>query len=316
MTTRIFFATDIHGSELCFKKFVAAARFYSTNVLILGGDITGKLMIPIAKAGPDSFNSQLRGQLYTLRGPVELRRYQERLQNLGLYYYIADQSELTSLQSDPERVAELFRSAMIERLGRWLSYAEHKLADQGVQCYIMPGNDDDYCIDRVLESGTVVQNPDGRVIRIDDTHDVFFCGLGNPSPFRTYRERTEDELAALLEQQVAHISDFQRSIFCIHVPPYASGLDLCPVLDKDLHYVKKAGQILMAPAGSVAVRQLIERYQPLLGLHGHIHESRGYSRIGRTLCVNPGSSYTDGILNGCLITLSTPDSVDFQLTAG
>src|SRR6266568_2674048 len=47
--TTIFFATDIHGSERCFIKFINAAKFYQADVLILGGDITGKAMVPIVR---------------------------------------------------------------------------------------------------------------------------------------------------------------------------------------------------------------------------------------------------------------------------
>jgi uncharacterized protein len=51
------------------------------------------------------------------------------------------------------------------------------------------------------------------------------------------------------------------------------------------------------------VRRAIERFQPLAALHGHIHESPGMNRIGRTLCVNPGSDYHTGRISGCLVTL-------------
>ena len=47
----IFFASDLHGSEVCFKKFVSAAKFYGADTLLLGGDISAKIVVPIVRAG-------------------------------------------------------------------------------------------------------------------------------------------------------------------------------------------------------------------------------------------------------------------------
>src|SRR5262249_47312497 len=145
---------------------------------------------------------------------------------------------------------------------------------------------------------------------------LFCCGLSNPTPFKTYREKSEAEIGSILRSLANDVKCPEMAIFCIHVPPYGSGLDECPAVDADLNYLKSGGQILMTQAGSTAVRQIIENCQPLLSLHGHIHESRGFNRIGKTLCINPGSSYTDGILFGCLIGFGSKGTIDFQLTAG
>ena len=56
--------------------------------------------------------------------------------------------------------------------------------------------------------------------------------------------------------------------------------------------------------------------QPLLGLHGHIHEATGVRRSGRTLAVNPGSDYSTGALNGALITLERDKVAAHQLVRG
>jgi len=64
----------------------------------------------------------------------------------------------------------------------------------------------------------------------------------------------------------------------------------------------------MEPVGSTAVRELIEEYQPPLSLHGHIHESRGKTRIGETIAINPGSVYSEGSLQGAVIDLA--DDID------
>jgi hypothetical protein len=72
----------------------------------------------------------------------------------------------------------------------------------------------------------------------------------------------------------------------------------------------------MISVGSKAVRAAIEKYQPLVGLHGHIHESRSAQKIGRTTCINPGSEYGEGILRGCLVTFAEGVIEGFQMTSG
>jgi len=106
-------------------------------------------------------------------------------------------------------------------------------------------------------------------------------------PSASARECSEEELAKRIEELVSGIENMETAIFNFHAPPYASGLDEAPELSKDLD-VKYAGKVLV-PVGSTAVKEAIEKYQPLLGLHGHIHESRAVTNIGRTLCVNPGA---------------------------
>jgi hypothetical protein len=51
------------------------------------------------------------------------------------------------------------------------------------------------------------------------------------------------------------------------------------------------------------VRAAVLKYQPMLSVHGHIHESKGVKKLGRTLAMNPGSSYTDGVLQGAILDL-------------
>ena len=89
----------------------------------------------------------------------------------------------------------------------------------------------------------------------------------------------------------------------IHVPPHDSGLDEAPLLDENLRPTISAGDVLRGPVGSTAVRRIIETYQPVLSVHGHIHESGGERRIGDTLCINPGSEANAGILRGYLIDI-------------
>ena len=106
-------------------------------------------------------------------------------------------------------------------------------------------------------------------------------------------------------------------MFNLHVPPIRTPLDMAPVVDENLHPVIQGGSVLMGPAGSQAVRNVIENYQPLLALHGHIHESRGLAKLGKTVCVNPGSAYGEGVLHGALFELDRRKGLKrYQLTSG
>jgi Icc-related predicted phosphoesterase len=114
------------------------------------------------------------------------------------------------------------------------------------------------------------------------------------------------------------VKDYDHCIFNFHVPPLDSTLDSCPKLDWNTDPptpIVSGGQIVFAGAGSQAVRKAIEKYQPMLGLHGHIHEAQGIIKIGKTTCINPGSEYGEGILRGCLVTFADGVVEGFQMTS-
>jgi uncharacterized protein len=70
------------------------------------------------------------------------------------------------------------------------------------------------------------------------------------------------------------------------------------------------------PVGSTAVRQIIEEVQPLLALHGHIHESRGATRIGRTVAINSGSEYNTGRIHGAVVRFDDEHVIGHQFVIG
>src|SRR5262249_9390687 len=146
-------------------------------------------------------------------------------------------------------------------------------------------------------------------------YTMLSLGYSNLTPFNSPRELDEDELYRRVDAMASQIADQTSCIFNLHVPPYDSQLDSAPQLDQDLTVVTAAGQPKTIPVGSKAVRELIERYQPVLALHGHVHESRGATRIGRTLCINPGSDYHTGRISGVLVHLK-PDRADYQFVIG
>ena len=315
--TTIFFATDIHGSERCFLKFINAARFFSANVLILGGDITGKALVPITrKSGASSYTAQFLGQDVTLETVEEIAAFERRVRQGGAYPFCTTHEELIAMEADRSLVDTLFTRLMVESVQRWCEIAEERLRGSGVRCYIDAGNDDEPEIVATLRQASYVEMPEGRVVLIDDEHEMLSSGFANTTPWHAPRDIPEEELAAFIDSMAVKLQAPERAIFNIHVPPYASGLDIAPLLSDDLKPVVVGGEIATGPVGSKAVRAAIERYRPLVSLHGHIHESRAVNKIGRTTCINPGSEYGEGSLRGALVNLKGDKLVSYQLVNG
>lgn len=310
--TKVLFTTDVHGSAICFKKFVAAASFYKADVIIMGGDCTGKMLVPCVKTG-DGYTSSYLDDEWVLNTTEELVDFERRVANAGYYPVRLSQDELEELQADEAKVDQLFMSTMRRTLVEWLDHAESKLAGTGVKCFITPGNDDHHLIDEVLEANEFVIAAEERV-RIDDTHEMLSLGWSNPTPWDTPRERSEVELSRRIDELAAQVVDMEHAVFNLHAPPYGSGLDQAPELTEKIE--PKRGGAVIASTGSTAVRDAIRKYQPLMGLHGHIHESRGAQRLGKTLCINPGSTYGDGSLNGVLFELKKGKVRSYVLTMG
>lgn len=315
--TTIFFATDVHGSEVCFRKFVAAADFYGADLLVLGGDLTGKLVVPIVPAPGGGFEAELHGEPVSVRDDdVEL--FERRIADEGLYTVRLPAAEHERLGDDPEAVEALFVRLMCERLERWMEYARAKLGDGPIRILTTPGNDDPPEIDAVIRAGggeTVLLVED-ELYEVCPGHTMINCGHSNRTPWDTPRELDEDVLAAHLGAMVSRLEETEGAIFNIHVPPFDTGIDTAPQLDEDLNVRTSAGAQLTTAVGSTAVRELIERHQPLLSLHGHIHEAGGSARLGRTVAINPGSEYGDGVLRGALVTVGGGELRRYQATTG
>jgi len=313
--TRIFFTTDIHGSEPCFIKFVNAASFYKADVIVLGGDITGKQVVTVERRG-DEYYSHLFGQDRVARTPEELAQLEKQIRTNGFYPYVATADELAGLSADEGKVDALFSRLMRETVERWIGIAEERLRDLPVKCFISPGNDDVFDLDPILESADLVICPEGKLVDLDGEHTMISCGYANMTPWHCPRDIEDDELRDKLEAMLSQVKDPSRCVFNFHAPPYDSTLDIAPELDADLKPVLVGGQASMIPVGSVAVREAIEKYQPVVGLHGHIHECRGAVKIGRTVCLNPGSEYSEGILRGVLVNIAGGQLKSYQFVAG
>ena len=155
----------------------------------------------------------------------------------------------------------------------------------------MLGNDDPVSLRPLLDAAPWGTHAEGRVVMLDDRHEMISWGYSNITPWHSHREQTEEQLAATLRELATGLRDPERAIVNVHVPPFGTQLDDAPVLDADLRVVQVMGQVKFAPVGSTAVRDFVLETQPLLGLHGHIHESAGIRRLGRTIAINPGSDY-------------------------
>jgi uncharacterized protein len=310
---RIYFATDLHGSEVCFRKFVAAAKVYEADVIILGGGFAGKAIVPVL-IGDGMLRARAGGEDVTVP-ESQWDRLAADLRRAGLYPVRMDDGELTRLARDGAAVDRLFRTEIAAQMQRWCDLAAERL-DPGVRCIITPGNDDPVDADPVLAAHPRVECPELELCGLGPV-TMASLGVVPTTPWNTERECTEDELAKQIDEMLDRLPEGRPCILNLHCPPYASGLDDAPELDDTLKPVIRGGRPSIIPVGSHAVREAIRRYQPVVGLHGHIHESRGAQKIGRTLCVNPGSDYSSGVLRGAVLDIAQDGScLDFLLTTG
>jgi Icc-related predicted phosphoesterase len=296
---KIFFATDIHGSEVCWRKFLNSAAFYKADLVVLGGDVTGKAMVPIV-AHPGYWQLTFRGEPLKLESKEALDTIMTRIRNSGFYPAIVSPDELQHLGDNEGAVDQRFEKEMISSLDRWLDMADDKLKGGRIPCILNGGNDDIFEIDAVIESSPCVSFAEGKLLDLDG-FSLVSMGWTNPTPWNTYREAPEEELGPKIEALAALVPDMGRAIFNFHAPPYGTGLDDAPALDENLRPMH--GGAVMKPVGSKAVREAILKHQPMLSVHGHIHESRAITRLGRTMAINPGSVYGDGVLQGAVIEL-------------
>lgn len=315
--TTIFFATDIHGSERCFIKFINAAKFYQAEVLILGGDITGKAIVPIVRqANGMSYRATFLGEAPTLESEEAVAAFERQVRYAGAYPFRTTPEEVAVMETDRTLVDRLFTRLMVSSVQRWCDLAEERLRGSSVRCFIDAGNDDEPEIVDVLRQSSYVEMPEGRVVMIDDEHEMVSSGFANTTPWHAPRDIPDEELETFIAAMTGQLRAPERAVFNIHVPPYATGLDTAALLDGNLKPVVVAGEVMTGPVGSKAVRAAIERCQPLVSLHGHVHESRGVNKIGRTTCINPGSEYGDGNLRAALVNLRGDRLLNYQLITG
>lgn len=313
--TRIFFATDIHGSETCWKKFLNAGKHYEAKAIILGGDMTGKALVPIVEEGAGRWQATLLENRRTFESEDEVKEFETSVRQRGYYPFRTTPDEMAELASDENLREQLFHQEMLGTVERWMRMADEKLEGTGIECFVSPGNDDQFEVDEIVAAAKHVRLAEGRVIEFGDFQMVS-TGWANRTPWDTYREEDESDLAERLRKMTSQVTaPPEKTVYNFHCPPHGSGLDDAPEIDAEMR--PKHGGRSIVPVGSTAVREAIEEGQPALALHGHIHEARGNTRIGRTLCINPGSSYEQGQLLGAVVDLDGGKKVKrFVLTSG
>jgi Icc-related predicted phosphoesterase len=309
---KIFFATDLHGSETCWRKFLNAGRFYDADILICGGDMTGKAIVPIVQEN-GSFTFTLAGEQQVVAAE-QVGDVEAQIRRKGYYPLRMNLERLQELDQDPLKRAECFQQVMLEGVERWMGLAAEKLRGTGIRCFVCPGNDDEMEVDEVIRRSNLVELGEGRIVEIGD-FTMISTGWSNHTPWNTHREEAEEKLAERIEAMACQVPDQSKAIYNLHCPPFKSGLDEAPAIDADLKLLH--GGRALRPVGSTAVREAIERHQPLISLHGHIHESKGAVKLGKTLSINPGSSYEEGLLMGAIVQLDAKKGIkSYQLVNG
>ena len=317
---RLFFATDLHGSTQAWRKMLNAAKAYDVQALICGGDVAGKRLYPIVDQGGGRYRTTIDHRIVEIEGEDAVAEAKKKIAVGGGYYQVMTREEAEALEADPEAMDEAFTRRVRERLGEWVTRAEERLGGTEIRCYITGGNDDDEEMLAPLSEGPFehVVPSEGAVVEVLG-HPMISLGWSNETPWQTPRETTEEHLAELIAQTASQLRDPENAIFNLHVPPKDSTLDTCPKLDTSSWPPKPVmvgGEIITFGAGSSAVAEAIRRYQPLVSLHGHIHESTAVTTIGRTTCINPGSEYQDGALLGAIVAMRPNEIVNYQLTRG
>lgn len=306
--TRFLFSTDFHGSETVWRKFLNAAKYFDLDALVLSGDMTGKLMIPIIKRPDGRYDASLQAEKFVLT-EEDVPEFAKKCRMITYLPHVTTPEEVERIANDEKYRENLFEHLEQEAIRTWLSLIPDRVP---LKCKVIlsPGNDDKLSIDDIIRAETAnIPNlifGEEEVVALDKEHEVLCFGWSNPTPFNSPRECSEEELEERLERVAAQVRNLETSVFCIHVPPHDSVIDQAPLVTDDLKYDMSSGRIQMVPVGSKTVRKIIEKYQPLLGLHGHIHESPGFVNIGRTQCLNPGSEYAEGILKGFLVEIDGP----------
>lgn len=309
---KVFYAGDLHGAETAFRKFTNAGKFYDADLVVFGGDLTGKMVVPIVESS-GVYTCKYYGSKVKVKKKKELPDLERNLRDAGFYPLIISEEEVNKLNEDD--VERIVKEKQMEVLDQWMKLMDERYKKADIPCIIIPGSVDDFYLDGILNSGSYIQNGDNRIIEING-FEIVSIGGSVPSAFNYPREFSEEVLAEKINELAGKVKDMDKCIFNIHTPPHNTDLDLGTLYDENLKPVLDGDSLATAPIGSKAVRAAIEKYQPLLSLHGCVHESRGVTTLGKTVCINAGTDYDQGMLRGALIDVTLDGNVSYTLTAG
>ncbi|HEU4673920.1 MAG TPA: hypothetical protein VFS32_13560 [Candidatus Limnocylindrales bacterium] len=312
---RLVQTADLHGSNAAFRKFLSAAVRNDANHAIISGDLTGKAIVPIIRRD-GRHEAWLFGNREVVETEAELERLRTKIGDVGMYDHVCDEEEARALDADPERLHDLFVEKMNARLAEWLTLAGEVLAPAGIPLWLIPGNDDDRSVDPILDASQYACNVDNRVVELDEHHELVSLGDTSMTPWECPRDYPEEHMDEVVPALFGQVRNPAGAIVNMHCPPRDTKIDQCPELSSDLEIRFEGGQVIMGSAGSSAIRRGLDQLQPVLSLHGHIHEARGVHKLGRTLCLNPGSEYAEGIMKASIVNLEPTRVKGYILISG
>ncbi len=314
---RILFVSDLHGSEVCFRKFLNSTAVYHPDLLIYGGDIMGKMLVPIFPEEGDGYRWFPHDRTAVHIDKEELPKVQRTIADQGRYSKVMTPDEWRRMSGNPDAMNALFMELAHERVRTWMRLVRERLTPTGIPLVMNVGNDDTDDVLGLLkaEGPENLLIPEGQVVRAGP-YEIFGCGYANMTPWHCPRDLEEPELQAFLDKTSTQIDSPRQTILDLHAPPVDTSLDLAPQLDENFKPKTVRGEILLGHVGSTSVRQLIESLHPVVGLHGHIHESKGIDEVAGTPVYNPGSSYFSGNLQGLLLDLTGTEVAAHLFTTG
>ncbi len=314
-TLKIWFISDIHGSSICFKKFLNSLKSnIHPDVIILGADIAGKYLIPIIQINNNLWEYSIGNDNIVIDSQKELINHKNLLENRGIYYLVCDKDVEIELRNNKEFFNDTFKKLKIERLKEWVTIADERLVKSDKKVIVNCGNDDPLYLDEILDSSKYLIRPEGKTIYLNDKITLISTGVSNITPWNCPRDVSEEKIQEVINEMIVNVPELHNCIFNFHCPPYNTSLDKAPKLDLNLNVSLTGAGVEEISVGSTAVRNAIEKYQPVASLHGHIHESHVFEKIGKTICFNPGSVYYQGLLNGVYLEFNNNLLEKYSLT--
>ena len=255
----VVYTSDLHGNEEHYQELFELAEQRKAQTIIIGGD-----MLPIH--GP--FKSSLQEQQNFIFSYLEpkIRDFRSRAPHTTIY---------AMLGNDDWQASNVHLGILVAKGTLRLLHGEKHELGSGYELVgyahvpptpftIKDGERRDLQKDVVDQQRCTACVSQGAKIVVVDPEQYFASVMS-----------IEEEL-----EELPTARDYRKTVYVMHSPPFRTNLDRL----FDGRWI-----------GSQAIRAFVEKYQPYLTLHGHIHESSEISgtywdRIGKTICINPGQS--------------------------
>ena len=146
----LYYASDVHGSDVCWRKFLGARRHYKADAIVMGGDLTGKAVVPVTDDGGGRYHATFLGEAQNATTAEDLEQLLAAVRYNGMYPWIASAADITAAANDSELRARVFEGAILDELRRWCQMAAERYADDPGRVWVIAGNDDPWECDAVL----------------------------------------------------------------------------------------------------------------------------------------------------------------------